>query len=109
MKTAKTNIDVYNGTLTMEFDRKVIRFNIFEAMRYPSDLNSCFSVNIIDSLAQEFCELTSKDALEITIRNSLELDDSKDQSIDEQLHENIEETVASLESLRKMPNRYAFI
>ena len=56
MKTAKTNIDVYNGTLTMEFDGEVICFNIFEAMRYPSDLNSCFSVNIIDSLAQEFFE-----------------------------------------------------
>ena len=42
MKTARTKIDVYNGTLTMEFDGEVVCFNIFEAMRYPSDVHSCF-------------------------------------------------------------------
>ena len=36
MKTARTKIDVYNGTLTMEFDGEIVHFNIFEAMRYPS-------------------------------------------------------------------------
>ena len=30
-KTARTKIDVYNGTLTMEFDGEIVRFNIFEA------------------------------------------------------------------------------
>ena len=42
MKTTRTKIDVYNGTLTIEFDGEVVRFNIFEAMRYPSDIHSCF-------------------------------------------------------------------
>ncbi|KAL5573536.1 hypothetical protein UlMin_023133 [Ulmus minor] len=32
MKTARTKIDVHNGTLTMEFDGESISFNIFEAM-----------------------------------------------------------------------------
>ncbi|XP_062093915.1 uncharacterized protein LOC133799944 [Humulus lupulus] len=32
MKTARTKIDVHDGTLTMEFDGETIRFNIFEAM-----------------------------------------------------------------------------
>ena len=31
MKTARTKIDVYNGTLTIEFDGEIVRFNIFEA------------------------------------------------------------------------------
>lgn len=106
MKTAKTNIDVYNGTLAMDFDGEVIHFNIFRAIRYPSDLNSCFSVDIIDSLAHEFFKLTSKDALEITIRKSLELEDSENLSINKQLLDNIEEIVASLKSLRKIPNKY---
>ncbi|KAL5555792.1 hypothetical protein UlMin_038028 [Ulmus minor] len=34
MKTARTKIDVHNGTLTMEFDGESISFNIFKAMRY---------------------------------------------------------------------------
>lgn len=33
LKTARTKIDVHDGTLTMEFDGEVIRFNIFQAMR----------------------------------------------------------------------------
>ena len=45
MKIARTKIDVYNGTLTMEFDGEVVRFNIFKAMRYPSDVNSCFQID----------------------------------------------------------------
>ena len=56
MKTARTKIDVFKGTLTMEFDGEVIDFNIFEAMRYPSDDHSCFSIDIVDSLAQEYLE-----------------------------------------------------
>ncbi|XP_070675709.1 uncharacterized protein [Malus domestica] len=51
MKTARTKIDVFKGMLTMEFDGDVIDFNISDAMRYPSDDHSCFSINIIDSLA----------------------------------------------------------
>ena len=36
MRTARTNIDVAGGNLTMEFDGEVIKFNIFDAMRHPS-------------------------------------------------------------------------
>ncbi|XP_026459149.1 uncharacterized protein LOC113359784 [Papaver somniferum] len=42
MRTARTKIDVLKGTITMEFDGEPISFNIFEAMRYPSDVHSCF-------------------------------------------------------------------
>ncbi|XP_026400016.1 uncharacterized protein LOC113295899 [Papaver somniferum] len=52
MSTARTKIDVHDGSLTMEFDGEVIRFNIYETMRYPSDAHSCFSVDVIDNLAQ---------------------------------------------------------
>ncbi|XP_062085661.1 uncharacterized protein LOC133791761 [Humulus lupulus] len=50
LKIARTKIDVHEGTLTMEFDGEVIRFNIFEAMRYPSDVHSVSSIDILDSL-----------------------------------------------------------
>ena len=36
MRTARTNIDVAGGNLTMEFDGEVIKFNIFDTMRHPS-------------------------------------------------------------------------
>ena len=51
MKTARTKIDVFKGTLTMEFDGEVIDFNIFDAMRYPLDGHSCFSIDVIDCWA----------------------------------------------------------
>ena len=37
----------------MEFDGEIIRFDIFEAMRYPSDLYTCFAIDILDTLAQK--------------------------------------------------------
>ncbi|KAJ9164529.1 hypothetical protein P3X46_024094 [Hevea brasiliensis] len=48
LKTAKTKIDVDEGTLTMDFDRETIKFNIFDSMRYPADDHSVFSVFSID-------------------------------------------------------------
>ena len=63
MKIALTKIDVHNGTLTMEFDEESIRFNIFEAMSYLTNIHSYFSIDIIDLLAQEVCELKGRDAL----------------------------------------------
>ncbi|KAM1483033.1 hypothetical protein ACFXTO_035264 [Malus domestica] len=73
MKTARTKIDVFKGTLTMEFDGEVIDFNISDAMRYPHDGHSCFSIDVIDSWAQEFLDDLSEDALEKTLTQSIGL------------------------------------
>ncbi|XP_073138043.1 uncharacterized protein [Henckelia pumila] len=35
LKTSKSVIDVDNGTLTMEFDGKIAKFNIFDALKNP--------------------------------------------------------------------------
>ena len=32
LKIARTKIDLHNGTLTIEFDGEIVKFNIFEAM-----------------------------------------------------------------------------
>ncbi|XP_019051551.1 PREDICTED: uncharacterized protein LOC104587430 [Nelumbo nucifera] len=55
LKTSKTRIDVHNGILTKEVDGKIVKFNIYDAMKYPSDDNPVYSVDVIDSLAQEVC------------------------------------------------------
>ena len=36
IKTARINIDMYNGTLTIEFDKEVICLDMFDAISYPS-------------------------------------------------------------------------
>ena len=77
LKTARQKIDVHDGTLTMEFDGEVIRFNIFETMRHPSDVHSVFVVDVIESLVQQMFELTDKDGLKVALnmhprRNELE-------------------------------------
>ena len=50
LKTAWTKIDVHDGTLTMEFDGEVICFNIFEVMRYHSDVHFVFAIDYINTL-----------------------------------------------------------
>ena len=37
----------------MEFDGKVIKFNIYDAMKYPNDVSSTFVRDVIDPLAQK--------------------------------------------------------
>ncbi|KAM2449476.1 hypothetical protein PS1_019573 [Malus domestica] len=73
MKTAPTKIDVFKGNLTMEFDGEIIDFNISEAIRYPKDDHSCFSIDLFDSLAQEYLDSLERDPLEITITEGMRL------------------------------------
>ncbi|XP_024036911.1 uncharacterized protein LOC112096919 [Citrus clementina] len=53
LKTARTKMDVHKGTLTMEFDEEVIEFNMNDAMKYPSEEHSVFSVDVINPIVQE--------------------------------------------------------
>ncbi|XP_038975772.1 uncharacterized protein LOC120106796 [Phoenix dactylifera] len=46
LKTSKTKIDVHSGTLTMEFDGEIIKFNIYDAMKYPGDDNPIYSIDV---------------------------------------------------------------
>ncbi|XP_062075055.1 uncharacterized protein LOC133779070 [Humulus lupulus] len=75
MKTARTKIDVHDGTLTMEFDGEIIRFNIFEAIRYPSDVHAVYSLDVLDILSQRCLDLDNEDCLEVALREHLVLTD----------------------------------
>jgi hypothetical protein len=46
--------------LTMEFDGEIVKFNIYDAMKYPSDDNLVYSIDVIDSLAHEVFEPVEK-------------------------------------------------
>ncbi|KAJ9175141.1 hypothetical protein P3X46_013722 [Hevea brasiliensis] len=65
LKTAKTKIDVDDGTLTMEFDGETVKFNIFDAMKYPADDHSVFSIDVVDTIVQDVFELSMEDELEV--------------------------------------------
>ena len=53
MRTARTRIDVAEGNLTMEFDGEVIKFNVFDAMRYPiADLKEGEIEDVVEVVAQ---------------------------------------------------------
>ncbi|CAN6579330.1 unnamed protein product [Malus baccata var. baccata] len=67
MKTARTKIKVFMGTLTMEFDGDIIRFNLSETIKYPMEDHSCFAIDIVDSLAQVHLDRMNDDALEIAL------------------------------------------
>ncbi|CAN6542477.1 unnamed protein product [Malus baccata var. baccata] len=71
MKTARTKIDVFKGTLTMEFDGEIINFNISEAMKFPKDDHSCFSIDVLDELAQDYLDMLEDDPIETTIAQGL--------------------------------------
>ncbi|XP_052621494.1 uncharacterized protein LOC128127143 [Lactuca sativa] len=72
LKTAKTKNDFYNGTLSMEFDGEVINFNIYEAMRYLSDVHSINFLDMIQPLTEKCFELTSHDFLELVLSNNFD-------------------------------------
>ena len=77
MRTARTKIDVFEGNLTMEFDGKIIHFNIFDAMRYlVSDFKMCEISDIVDSNAQTMSETLYRDtdvmAIECGVTDTLD-------------------------------------
>ena len=54
MKIARTKIDVYAGTLSMEFGDITVHFNILDAMKHPSEDLSIFHAEIIDHVVDEY-------------------------------------------------------
>ncbi|CAN6544182.1 unnamed protein product [Malus baccata var. baccata] len=116
MKTARTKIDVYSGTLSMEFDGDVVNFNLSDSIKYLSDDHSCFSIDIIDSLAQGYLDDLNDDALEKVITRGMELktkgaDCMHAHGIQDSFHavppsEELLEVVAALESSPKLDGKY---
>jgi len=72
LKTYRTKIDVHAGTLTMEFDGEIIKFNIFDAMRFPADVNYLCALDVIDGLSQDVYELSPEDELLTVLTQGLD-------------------------------------
>ncbi|XP_012480905.1 uncharacterized protein LOC105795795 [Gossypium raimondii] len=74
LSTASAKIDVQSGTLTMEFDGEIVKFNIYEAMSHPNSLSNISSIDIIDCLTQSYFEYYDFDELETILYRSINMD-----------------------------------
>ena len=45
----------------MEFDGEVIKFNIFDVMRFSADVSYVYALDIIDVLPQNIYDLSNED------------------------------------------------
>ncbi|XP_014491939.1 uncharacterized protein LOC106754438 [Vigna radiata var. radiata] len=85
MKTARILIDVENGKLKVRVQDEEVNFDVFQAMSYPRDKNSCFQIDIVE----ELCMLQDKririaSALERSLINEWEdLHEEEDTMIEE--------------------------
>ncbi|RDX84347.1 Retrovirus-related Pol polyprotein, partial [Mucuna pruriens] len=59
LMTARTKIDIHTGTLSMEFGDTLVQFNIFEAMKHPTEDHSLFGIDMIKELVEEYFQLGS--------------------------------------------------
>nr|KAJ0202227.1 hypothetical protein LSAT_V11C600328980 [Lactuca sativa] len=50
LKTDRTKIDVYDGTLCIEFDGEAINFNIYDVMCYTDDVSALKFIDVIEPL-----------------------------------------------------------
>ncbi|XP_052622559.1 uncharacterized protein LOC111893635 [Lactuca sativa] len=78
LKTSKTKIDVYNGTLSMEFDGEVINFNVHEAKKTPFDVQSVNFVNLINPSTKKGLNLSNNEFIELVLSRKLDRDKAKE-------------------------------
>ena len=55
----------------MEFDGEVIKFNIFDAMRFPTDVHNVNALDVYEKLSQNVFELDNDDVLNVVVTHSL--------------------------------------
>ncbi|XP_040963884.1 uncharacterized protein [Gossypium hirsutum] len=74
LSTASAKIDVQSGTLTMEFDGEIVKFNVYETMSHPNSLSDISSIDSIDCLTQNYSEYHDFDELETVLYRSIDID-----------------------------------
>ncbi|XP_021722464.1 uncharacterized protein LOC110689953 [Chenopodium quinoa] len=106
LKTSRTKIDVHSGVLTMEFDGEVIRFNLFDCMRYPSNCESVSSIDVIDTLTEQVFFLSGHDGLDVVLTEPMEKEKYADLQEHFELKGEVKEAFSSLEILPDKKLRY---
>ncbi|KAM6586871.1 hypothetical protein CsatA_009476 [Cannabis sativa] len=83
LATGRTLIDVQNGELTMRVNDQKVTFNVFNAMRFPDEIEECSRISVIDSIvAERFHKEAWKDKKFISSFDELEdLSDDEDNQV----------------------------
>ncbi|KAM6543139.1 hypothetical protein CsatB_007586 [Cannabis sativa] len=73
LATGRTLIDVQKGELTMRVNDQQVTFNVFNAMRFPDEIEECSRISVIDSIvAEKFHKEASKEEKMISSLEELE-------------------------------------
>ncbi|KAL5563618.1 hypothetical protein UlMin_033365 [Ulmus minor] len=75
LATDRTLIDVQNGELTMRVQDEHVTFNVFQSMKFPSDMEKCSVISLADSLVAEQLERCCEDSLQSAILDDSNLED----------------------------------
>ncbi|XP_039053552.1 uncharacterized protein LOC120195676 [Hibiscus syriacus] len=102
LKTARTKIDIDYGTLTMEFDGEIIKFNIYDAMRCPGDVSSVFVMDFIDPSVHESFYLNNDYKLKVALNMNFTLEGLQGIMKESVLDLDLQDTIQELESLKPM-------
>ena len=71
LATGRALIDIQKGELTLRVNKEEVMFNIYQAIRFPEDLSTCFQVDVIEQCVVEaFQEDVQADNLERCITTS---------------------------------------
>lgn len=91
--TAKTKISVQNDTLTMGFDGKEVKLNIYNTIKYLFDLSCVYNIDVINVLNQKYFDLNHGDEVNITFCNTLNAESlwilEEDHVTDQNLQESV--------------------
>ncbi|KAL0299966.1 UNVERIFIED_CONTAM: hypothetical protein Sangu_3146500 [Sesamum angustifolium] len=107
LKTARTKICTQRYPL-YEFDGEIIKFNIYDSMRYPSDIPTALLVDVVDPLVQALSS-TNSDHVKFVLEESLTPVLVQILEEDITVNPNISESVFELESLSPLPLNLAFV
>ncbi|XP_073121807.1 uncharacterized protein [Henckelia pumila] len=72
LKTSKFVIDVNNGTLTMEFDKEVVKFHIFDTLQIPDCESVVNNLDVINNLSQEHKKVVNGNKVKKVIARPME-------------------------------------
>jgi len=78
----------------MEFDGEVIKFNIFDAMRFSTDVNYVYALDVLDELSQDVYDLSYEDEL-FTVLTKI-IDYVQFQKVPYQVNDNLVDVIGSL-------------
>ncbi|KAL5557784.1 hypothetical protein UlMin_033995 [Ulmus minor] len=82
LATGRTLIDVHQGKLILRVQDEQVTFNVFEAMKYPSDVDACFEISVLDRVeAENFHESFPSSSLENCIVNGQTIGTLDDEGI----------------------------